>query len=95
MAKLITLKLEEKMLEQIDDRVETGLYSSRTDFIRDVIREKIELEKRRAEAYEYLKNYRGKGKRSKGHIPAAGEVKSLLEKAFKEHAKKMGWDDLL
>ncbi len=52
MAKLISLKLEEKLLKEIDKQVNTGLYSSRTDFIRDSIRQFIE----RKEMLERLKH---------------------------------------
>jgi Arc/MetJ-type ribon-helix-helix transcriptional regulator len=51
-AKLISLKLEEKILKEVDKQVKTGLYSSRTDFIRDAIRQFIE----RKEMLEHLKH---------------------------------------
>ena len=44
--KIISLKLEDKLLEEIDDRLIKNRYSTRTEFIRDAIREKLaELEK--------------------------------------------------
>ena len=42
----VTLKMEGKMLEEIDQKLEEHRYSTRTEFIRDAIREKLsELEK--------------------------------------------------
>ena len=48
----ITIKMEDKLLEEIDQKLEKNRYSTRTEFIRDAIREKLsELEKE-----EVLKN---------------------------------------
>jgi len=43
---MISLKLEDKLLEEIDQMLARHRYSTRTEFIRDAIREKLsELEK--------------------------------------------------
>ncbi|MFC1768558.1 ribbon-helix-helix domain-containing protein [Nanoarchaeota archaeon] len=39
---MITLKLEEKFLENIDKTVDKEGYQSRTEFIRDALRKKLE-----------------------------------------------------
>jgi metal-responsive CopG/Arc/MetJ family transcriptional regulator len=42
----VTIKMEGKLLEEIDQKLEEHRYSTRTEFIRDAIREKLsELEK--------------------------------------------------
>ena len=42
----VTIKMEDKLLEEIDQKLEEHRYSTRTEFIRDAIREKLsELEK--------------------------------------------------
>ncbi len=91
MAKLISLKLEEKMLKEVDKQVRTGLYASRTDFIRDIIREKLELEIKRAEAIEYYEKFRGEGKRIWGREPTKEEIEKAREEAHKKLRKKRGW----
>ena len=49
----ITIKMEDKLLNEIDQKLEFHRYSTRTEFIRDAIREKLsELEKD-----EILKNF--------------------------------------
>ena len=42
----ITIKMEDRLLEELDQKLEEHRYSTRTEFIRDAIREKLsELEK--------------------------------------------------
>ena len=45
--KLITLKLPEEMIEAIDELVKIGRYTSRSEFIRAAIREKLEKEQKK------------------------------------------------
>jgi metal-responsive CopG/Arc/MetJ family transcriptional regulator len=46
--KAISLKMDDDLLEEIDAKLQEHRYSTRTEFIRDAIREKLtELEKQR------------------------------------------------
>lgn len=80
----VSLKMEEVLLEEIDSKIKSNRYSTRTEFIRDAIREKLtELEKREAiKKLVALKgSLKGKGKMSDEE---AGELAAL------EIAKKFG-----
>ena len=59
---VISLKMEEKLLKEIDQKIGKHRYSTRTEFIRDAIREKLsDLEKE--EILMELKRLRGSSKR--------------------------------
>lgn len=81
----ISLKLEGEMLSEMDNKLEKHRYSTRTEFIRDAIREKLsELEKN-----EILKNIarlRGSSKRK----TTDKQLHKAGEKAFVELEKKFG-----
>ena len=58
----ISLKLEENLLEEIDQTLTKHRYSTRTEFIRDAIREKLsDLEKE--EVLKSIAKIRGSSKR--------------------------------
>ncbi|MBI2655731.1 ribbon-helix-helix protein, CopG family [Candidatus Woesearchaeota archaeon] len=80
----ITIKMEDKLLEEIDQKLEDHRYSTRTEFIRDAIREKLsELEKE--EVLKNLAKLKGFSKRKTTdeqlHI-AREKVSDMLEKKF-------------
>ena len=81
----ISLKMEEELLHEIDRKLEKHRYSTRTEFIRDAIREKLsDLEK--GEILKNLVKLRGsKRKTTDGQLHKAGE------KAFEELEKKFGF----
>ena len=80
----ITIKMEDKLLEEIDQKLEERRYSTRTEFIRDAIREKLsELEKE--EVLKNLAKLKGFSKRktTDGQLHTAREkVADMLEKKF-------------
>jgi len=80
----ITVKMEDKLLEEIDQKLQGHRYSTRTEFIRDAIREKLsEIEKE--ELLKKLAHLRGSSKRrtSDEDLHKAGEKAfDLLEKKF-------------
>ena len=58
----ITIKMEDRLLEELDQKLEEYIYSTRTEFIRDAIREKLsELEKE--EVLKNLAQLKGSSKR--------------------------------
>lgn len=80
----ISIKMDNKLLKDIDDSLENNRYTTRTEFIRDAIRKKLgDLEKE--EALRKLAMFKGslKGKARIGYEEAR-------EKAFNKIAKKHG-----
>ncbi len=81
----VTIKMEDKLLEEIDQKLEEHRYSTRTEFIRDAIREKLsELEKEKV--LRNLAQLKGSSKRktSDDELHKAGEKAfELLERKFK------------
>ena len=58
----ITIKMEDRLLEELDQKLGEHRYSTRTEFIRDAIREKLsELEKE--EVLKNLAQLKGSSKR--------------------------------
>ena len=79
----ITIKMEDRLLEELDQKLEGHRYSTRTEFIRDAIREKLsELEK--AEVLKNLAQLRGSSKRKTNDANLHG----ARNKAFKMLEKK-------
>ncbi len=82
---VISLKLEEGLLEEIDQTLSKHRYSTRTEFIRDAIREKLsDLEKE--DMLKELTKLKGSSKRktTDEELHHAGEKAfELLERKFK------------
>ena len=81
----ISLKMENNMLSEIDQKLGQHRYSTRTEFIRDAIREKLsELEKQ--EVLKNLSKLQGSSKKKtsdeKLHA-ARDKAFDILEKSFK------------
>jgi metal-responsive CopG/Arc/MetJ family transcriptional regulator len=83
----ISLKLDENMLTNIDTTIRTNNYSTRTEFIRDAIREKLEDLKREQFIEEFMK-FKGKAKKKTTYA----ENRKTREIALKELIKERGWD---
>ena len=79
----ITIKMEDKLLKEIDQKLEKHRYSTRTEFIRDAIREKLsELEKE--EILKNLAQLKGSSKRK----TSDAELHTARNKAFEMLEKK-------
>ena len=80
----ISLKMEDNMLSEIDQKLGQHRYSTRTEFIRDAIREKLsELEKQ--EVLKNLSKLQGSSKKktSDERLQAARDKAfGILEKSF-------------
>ncbi|MCX6801053.1 MAG: ribbon-helix-helix domain-containing protein [Candidatus Diapherotrites archaeon] len=89
----VSFRLEKNVLRQIDRGMKESHYSTKSDFLRDAVREKLKkLEKEKAEqkAWEALFAMRGKFK-GLGKAQTEEEWQELREKAgeeFMEYAKK-------
>ena len=83
----ITLKLDENMLSNVDKSLKQHNYSTRTEFIRDAIRDKLEGLKKDELIAEIMK-YRGKAKKKTTYA----EERKIREEVYKEYVKEKGWD---
>jgi len=85
MMEIISLKMENEILKEIDAKLQRNRYSTRTEFIRDAIREKLsDLEKE--ELLREIAKLRGSSKRktSDRQLHEVGEKAfGILEKKFK------------
>ena len=80
----ISLKLDEGILDHIDKSLSKHMYSTRTEFIRDAIREKLsELEKE--ELLKEVAKLRGSSKRKTTNR----EIHEAGEKAFEVIERKL------
>lgn len=81
---MISVKLEDSFLDSIDDIVEKEGYQSRTEFIRNALREKVEASKLK-EAMRELSKLKGASKKK----TSDEELERIREKAFEEIDKKL------
>jgi len=81
---MITLKLEDSFLDNIDTIVKKEGYQSRTEFIRNALREKVEASKLK-EALMELSKLKGASKKK----TSDEELERIREKAFEEIDKKL------
>ncbi|MBI2108475.1 ribbon-helix-helix protein, CopG family [Candidatus Woesearchaeota archaeon] len=80
----ITIKVEENLAKEIDKAMKP-YYSTKTEFIREAIREKLML-LRKGQAMEELGKHFGKAKAKTGY----DEERQIREKVGREFAKKFG-----
>lgn len=83
----ISLKLDENMLTNIDENLKKHNYSTRTEFIRTAIRDKLEGLSRDDLIKEFMK-FKGKAPRK----TTDKERAKIREQALLEMAKEKGWD---
>jgi metal-responsive CopG/Arc/MetJ family transcriptional regulator len=81
---MITLKLEDSFLDNIDKIVTDDGYQSRTEFIRNAIREKIE-ESKIKKAIIDISRIKGVSKKKTTNK----ELESIRQKAFEEISKSI------
>lgn len=84
---MVSLKLDENMLKTMDKSLRKHNFSTRTEFIRDAIREKLEELNREELMNEFLK-FKGKAKKS----VSDATLKKIREDVFEQLAKEKGWD---
>ncbi|MBI5797334.1 ribbon-helix-helix protein, CopG family [Candidatus Woesearchaeota archaeon] len=84
---MVSLKLDENMLTIMDKSLKKHNFSTRTEFIRDAIREKLEELNREELMNEFLK-FKGKAKKSISDLA----LKKIREDVFEQLAKEKGWD---
>lgn len=83
----ISLKLDETLLNNIDLSLQENNYSTRTEFIRDAIRDKLNAIRREKMAQEFLK-FKGRA----GKTTTIAKNKKTAAAALNSIAKEMGWE---
>jgi|SaaInlStandDraft_4_1057021.scaffolds.fasta_scaffold40071_2 metal-responsive CopG/Arc/MetJ family transcriptional regulator len=83
----VSLKLDETMLSNIDHTLKDNNYSTRTEFIRDAIRIKLD-ELKKAKLIEEFIKFKGKSSKKTTY----DENKKTREDVFIDMAKQNGWD---
>ena len=81
---MITVKLDNRFLEDIDSVVKREGYQNRTEFIRNALREKLE-ETKLKEAMMSIAHLKGAAKKK----TSDKEFEEIREKAFEELSKKI------
>ncbi len=81
---MITFKLENNFLKEVDEVVKNQRFQSRTEFIRNALREKVE-EAKMKEAMMQIANLKGKSSKK----TSDEELEILREKVFEEFEKKL------
>jgi metal-responsive CopG/Arc/MetJ family transcriptional regulator len=76
---MITVKLEDSFLDNIDNIVKKEGYQSRTEFIRNALREKVEASRLR-DAMAELSHLKGASKKK----TSDEELERIREKAFED-----------
>ena len=59
---IVTVRFQEEILKRMDENIAEHNYNSRTEFIREAIRDKLEMIRRENLIDEFMK-YRGKAKK--------------------------------
>ncbi|MFH1649710.1 MAG: ribbon-helix-helix domain-containing protein [Candidatus Woesearchaeota archaeon] len=81
---MITMKLDSRFLKEIDDVVKAGAYQSRTEFIRNALREKVD-EAKLKEAMRSIAHLRGAAKTK----TTEEEYERHREEAFEEISRRL------
>ena len=84
----VSLKLDENMLHNIDGSLKKNNYSTRTEFIRDAIRDKLDDLRREKMAQEFLK-FKGRAKKKTTYEQNKKTAQEVMMKIAKEH----NWED--
>jgi Arc/MetJ-type ribon-helix-helix transcriptional regulator len=82
----ICIKIEDNLLGRINQDMEERGYTTKTEFIREAIRKKLEDDEREKLIKEFLK-FKGKSPRK----TTDEERAKTREKVFLEMAKEKGW----
>ena len=81
---MITVKLEDKFLKEIDTIVEIKGYQNRTEFIRNALREKVE-EAKLKDAMMQIAHLKGASKKKTSDV----QLEKIREKVFQAFERKL------
>lgn len=80
---MINLRIENKLIAELDEVVKESNYSSRSEFIKDAVRKAL-IEFQKLKAMKTLNKYKGYGKK-KGNVVSDDDIenaKHAVEKIF-------------
>lgn len=83
----VCIKIEDNLLEKMDKDIKKNGYSTKTEFIREAIRKKIEDDDKERLIKEFIE-FRGKAKKKTTYE----ENRKTREKVLLEMAREKGWD---
>ncbi|VVB81580.1 Uncharacterised protein [uncultured archaeon] len=83
----ITIKVNDEMAEEIDKAMKPN-YSTKTEFVREALRDKLEAIKK-TDSWKELHKFLGKSKRK----TTDEELEQIREIAFNKLAKERGFSD--
>ena len=81
----ISIKLDGNFLKDVEDIIRKGRYSTKSEFIREAMRDKIDEIKKKA-MLEHIEKIAGKSKRK----TTDAQLHAMGEKVFEELARKHG-----
>ncbi|MCX6709047.1 MAG: ribbon-helix-helix domain-containing protein [Candidatus Woesearchaeota archaeon] len=82
----VCIKVEGELLDRVNQSMKKSGYSTKTEFIREAIREKLEDDEKDVLIKEFLK-FRGKGRSTTDE-----ERRKTRETVMLEIAKEKGWE---
>lgn len=83
---IVTVKFQEDILHKIDENIARHNYNSRTEFIREAVRDKMANLSREELINKFMK-FRGSASKK----TTDEENRATREKVFKEFIKEKGW----
>jgi Arc/MetJ-type ribon-helix-helix transcriptional regulator len=87
--KLVNLRLDEKLLKDIDAVVKESNFSNRTEFVKSAVRKMID-DYQTKKALASLKKHFGEGKRLGIKEPTPEEFEKIREKVGRESLRRAG-----
>ncbi len=83
----ICIKIEDELLDRMNKDMKEAGYSTKTEFIREAIRKKLEEDEREKLIKEFLK-FKGKAKKKTTY----DENRKTREKVLLDIAREKGWE---
>ena len=87
--KLVNLRLDSKLLKEVDAVARQGLYGSRTEFIKDAIRKAVD-DFETKQALKSLRKHFGEGKRLGIKEPTPEEFEKVREEVGNRMLRRRG-----
>ena len=84
---IVSVKFQEDVLKKIDQNIKRHNFNSRTEFIREAVRDKLSS-LNREELIEEFMRFKGKGKKT-----TREENKRTQDLVLKQLAKEKGWEN--
>lgn len=82
----VCIKMEDELIHKMNKNMKSKGYSTKTEFIREAVRKKIEEDEKESLIKEFMK-FRGRSKKQ----TSDKELKKIREQAVLELAKEKGW----